>query len=129
MTEPAVLRSLADRVEREPPSRELQEAIATALGWECGADGQSVFWRDPATDAWQMGLPEWLTSIDAAASMMPEGWRVASLFMWPDPKEWRCTMIRSGESECGIAPTEPQARVAAALRARAAEGGGDADPR
>lgn len=97
------LLTLANRVETEHPTPELTALVLTAIGSEA----------EPGN------APDPLTSIDDAARLVPEGW---ILFM----------VIQTGggisatlgplhlpdhDGSFGMAPTEPRARTAAALRA------------
>lgn len=64
------LLALADRCEREEPSAELQQAIGLALGWTWKI-GVSTRWFEPnGTEAHR--LPDWLHSLDAAVTLVPE---------------------------------------------------------
>lgn len=67
MTSAAVLLSLAERAEREEPSRKLDVAIQMAAG------GHKVF-LPPA--------PPYTTSLDAAVTLVPEGaeWEMTNLY-------------------------------------------------
>lgn len=115
------LLKLAERVEREEPSRELAEAIARRLGWE--RDYTDNFWiSGPGTGrGLHIELPFWLTSLDAAASLV-KGWRVLEVRQRLDGW-WVCVLQNQHRTkvETGMAPTEPRARTAAALRAIAME--------
>lgn len=104
-----VLLALADEVERQEPSYVLEYDIGDALTPD--------------------GLPTprpYMTSIDAAASAMPAGWRIWVL----DQTDTGVAVTLHCPSAGGFlvvsaeAPTEPRARTAAALRAMAAEVGG-----
>lgn len=99
------LLGLADRCEREEPSRALRCEIAEALGLSV----------DPA--------PRMLDSIDAAATLVPEGWHILELEDAYDDSWVSCVLYKNADSKCaaGVAPTEPRARTAAALRALAQE--------
>ena len=113
------LSEIATRVEVEPPTCELLEGIACALGW-LQHDKAPLFWRPREGHDW-IKLPPWLSSIDAAASLMPEGWRV-SVDQYRDV--WKCIAVKGlpiAFSLVGCAKTESQARTAAALRALQAE--------
>ena len=99
-----VLRALADRCEREEPSRELGAAIARACGWL----------GHPVPD-------NFCTSLDAAVTLVPPG------------HVWRAGAGRDGYADVAVrgigfdldaghtwAKTAALALCAAALRARAA---------
>lgn len=97
----SILLELADRCEREEPSRALDAAIKAAV---IGGGG--------------MPKP-YTTSLDAAASLAPEHWYVAEIHF--DIDGWNATLSLglAGDTVSGNnAPTEAMARVAAALRAR-----------
>jgi hypothetical protein len=119
------LPSLAYRVETEPPSQELQSDIALAVGWRLLPSNWGwKTWICPSTRRCAE-LPPWLTSIDAAASLMPEGW-LAHVFQYNTSATTfgdRCLVYGlctdSGLVVGSRAPTEPLARTAAALRAQA----------
>jgi len=68
------------------PSRELDAEIALANGWTftkmkpengCGGD-KHPYWRRPGETEWYMrtlaGPPRYTESIDAALTLVPEGW-------------------------------------------------------
>lgn len=126
MTDPATLLALADRVEREAPSRELFVAMATALGWRRGVEGLC---RISPKGIPHEREPNWLYSIDAAISLIPHGW------VWVAG----CDFEQPGFARihwCGItaddrpltvqsdgAATPAAALCAAALRALARESG------
>lgn len=130
---PADLTTLAARTEREPPSRELEAEIAFALGLDLGqVNGRTfrqafMWWMETGDDidglCRHWNVPRWLTSLDAAASAMPEGIEVV-VVQFAVNAGWLCRALRGYKllSE-GNAPTEPQARTAAALRAQEAAGG------
>lgn len=105
-----VLLALADRVEREEPSFDLSSALKQAIGHD-----------DPL---WH--FRPYLTSLDAAASAMPKGWRIWMI----DQSDTGFAVTMHRPSAIGSlvvsaeAPTEPRARLAAALRAMAVEVGG-----
>lgn len=121
MTDTVTLRALAARVETEAPSRELQEAIASGLGYSESAHSQG-WWQLAGTREWDW-LPLWLTSIDAAVALMPVGWTIVGI-MEEETGMW-CAEALPRETRVGIeegnAPTEPQARAALALRCMAAD--------
>ena len=111
MTTRADLLRLADRVEREEASVELDGCVAAAINEAPGITGR--LWR-------------YTSSLDAAASLVPEG---ALVSVDQHASDWEyCVTLLTGrflisadEEWYGIAPTEPRARAAAALRARAQE--------
>lgn len=104
MTTPEALNALADRVEREEPSLELEEAIFDALGFE------------PFTKP----FGNFLRSLDAAVTLVPEGrtWTLESA----SDESSSCVLGRRNWLDChSIAKTPAAALTAAALRARAAD--------
>lgn len=123
----AELLALAQRVETEEPSRELVGEVAHAFGWQNVRLTPSYTGYDYVGDApdgsscgcW---IPNWLHSLDAAASLMPPGWRVVEMRQRLDGF-WVCVFQNQYRTEIvtGKAPTEPEARTAAALRAIAQE--------
>ena len=101
------LLALAARVEAlEGPCREADADIAAAV---------------------QRPSPEWIVrtiaptataSLDAAASLMPEGWYAYSVCDFtPLGATWRVTLARDDTRADAPGHTEPLARTAAALRA------------
>lgn len=115
---PADLRALASRVETEEPSDALNEDVARALGWK---HYDRSWWIPPELDTDVDHLSDFLTDLTAAASAMPEGWRFVKITC----HNGICTVDARRPSPwldvISHAPTEPRARVAAALRARAAD--------
>lgn len=109
---PEVLRQLAEEVERlEGPNRNthLEWRIEVALGRPVEAIAP---------------VRPYTSSLDAAASLMPEVFRVAAVRQLP-PEEsgWQATAWKPPPRnmlENARGATEPLARTAAALRARAA---------
>jgi len=141
----AQLEALAARVEAaQGADRELDEAVARATGWdtECGE-----LWWTPAQVAerrrlkvsrWRhqpVSLPAYTASLDAAASLVPSGWRVSQVGEWDHDTlrtrgPWFAILIPAGKSDdfswvtkarCNHAATPALALTAAALRARAME--------
>lgn len=73
------LRELVERLEAaEGPSRELDAEIARALGWKDVGIGphapQTVKWVRPDGSETFNRLPAYTASIDAALTLVPEGW-------------------------------------------------------
>lgn len=105
MTTAAELEAVALRVEREEPSRRLDE------------------WLSGMFSAGAEVLP-YTTSLDAAASLMPSGWVVNDV-MQSIHGSWYVRLWPTDASAIGMAegnaPDEPRARTAAALRAMAQE--------
>lgn len=121
------LRALAARVRTEEPSDALRDAVLIAMEWI--TDGRGVWWRYVSPDGTlRPSPPNPLTSIDAAAALMPEGW----ILTIETPSGMGCTVDGAWDygdepdpEDClsiyAEAPTEPRARTAAALLAMAAE--------
>lgn len=111
------LLELADRCEREEASRELDCAVAKATGWSFNNRHAIFCWRDPG-GKYQTDFPYYTTSLDAAVTLVPEGWRLSTCLQ---RIHGGCLVAfdRPGHYCRAEAPTEPQARCAAALRARA----------
>lgn len=112
---PAEYEALALRVETEEPSRKLDAEIGRAIGWR----------QHPDVEGFAIA-PRWTSSLDAAASLMPDGWEVADLYQFrrahEDTLRWRCGLYRDLKTDAqGTADTEPRARTAAAIRAIAME--------
>lgn len=122
---PTELNALACRVETETPSEDLCIAVLTAFGWTLDGD-----WWTRTTPAGTdrvsyVSLPNPLQRLDDAAALMPEGWRVQMIDQNRDRNRWFCALDTLNDDNyptvVGYAPTEPQARTAAALRARMVE--------
>ena len=105
MTAPADLLELAERCEREEPSRELDAAIKAAL---LGGGG--------------MPKP-YGSSLDAAVTLLPaRSWYPVALGYDGEDYHFALTLGIGGDDfVVGVANTEPMARCAAALRARASQ--------
>ena len=131
MTDRATLLALADRIERELPSRELDSAIWEATGgmtkekeqhcWDwCHRQDGTVLTREMFIEAW---APEFTSSLDAAATLIQEGSFWTILMNSP---EYEAAVVPPGAAFATEpfhyyeAPTPAQALCAAALRARAA---------
>lgn len=117
------LPALIARVEAATgPDRELDAEIALATGWERGEAG--AFWREPGTRLWSGYYPNPTASLDAAVSLVLEGWRFVGLTYVPIRRQWHCTLeAPDGGLVHGAAKTEQHARTAAALRAWQAQEG------
>ena len=70
MSESDELRALADRVEREEPSRELDAAVLGACGHQAVNRGQRMGWeyRQNGFGIWR-SMPSPTTSLDAAVTL------------------------------------------------------------
>jgi hypothetical protein len=138
---PTALRALADRIEHEAPSRELDAEIAQAIHpgsewrpystrgrikWLFASNGRILVY---GTD----GLERYTSSLDAAATLMPDKlyWLLSKGRTRPDEPIYGAQAFRPGNDvPFGEAETDTSAAAAlcsAALRARAAMVGDDAD--
>jgi hypothetical protein len=104
MTKADELNALADKCEREEAGRKLDRAIAATIN---GGD------HFPYCLAYT-------TSLDAAVSLVPEGWRASDLCWDGDNCRFCLFHEASWRHASAAAKSEVMARVAAALRARAA---------
>ena len=118
------LRALAARVQTEEPTEALRDAVLIACGW---THHYRDMWITTSGDLAASPIPNPLTSLDAAAALMPEGLFVS--FENTRAGDWRAAVHRPiiGTDDFDLvtqvhAPTEPQARTSAALEAMAAEG-------
>lgn len=107
------------------PSRELDVAIVYALYPDIGpyaahcAGDPPIFWFDPY---YKQECPLFTASIDAALSLVPEGWRVYALQQFTvDTAKWACGLdMRYGPGQVLVreAPSPAIALCIAALKAR-----------
>ena len=68
------IKELAARVEAlDGDDLHTRVDIALALGWTSKAVGQVIAWYAPGDPHMKAGPPQWLTSIDAAMTLVPEG--------------------------------------------------------
>lgn len=126
----AALRRAIEMLERGEAGREVDEAIALAIGWKPHpAPEQSHYWQSPDKSQWVLGTSDYSTSIDAAVTLVPDGWTVGGLRQ-DDRKCWHAE-LREGHATsfdrviivpCAlIGFRSPAAALAlAALRARLA---------
>lgn len=118
MTTPADLLSLAERVEKEGASRELADAVCAALGIRTGGIGQD----DDGWFRWvrDHDCPNPLTSLDAVKTL--EGDRSIEVF---NNEHGTFAIVDMPVEQFRGTTTgdhaEPRARLAAVLRALAAE--------
>jgi hypothetical protein len=138
---PAERNALADRIEAEAPSRELDAAIYNAVPdgpnrkaerlpvdrWESRFDdGWRTMWAD-REDKYCEPLKRYTTSLDAAMTLVPEGWFV-DISIRPERFKPSAAYTHPSKVRRGLwyrveASTRPQAVCAAALRAQAQEAG------
>lgn len=103
---------LADRCEREGPSRDLDKAILRALGFTWRG---MAYWSADDKTMWQ-GPTQFTSSLDAAVTLVPADdiWDVTSTgSAWCMPQDL-------GEQSIGRGQTPALALCVAALRARSA---------
>ena len=117
---------LSDRVEALAgdigPFNPIREDIARAIGWRFVREGRPIgcVWYDP--DGRARALPNWPASLDAAMTLVPEGW-IVDLSIYVEEgaeallRDDRVNQTRLSNQE-GSAPTPALALCAAALRAR-----------
>jgi len=142
MTTRAELEALAERVEREEPSRELDALVCIAV--RARPPGDHNMWVDTKFPLWRPhrapgrvevlhhdGLPgvhwearAYTTSLDAAVTLVPSGalWWVGTT---RDTSRARVYVDFSYDTPSGNAATPAAALTAAALRARAMEARND----
>lgn len=104
------LLELAARVEAATgPDRELDWAIADAVGFKGSIHKRTI-------------EPFYTKSLDAAMTLVPEGWRVSDFTQWENESgAWSIMLLRVGhkhQAKDADAKTGPLAICAAALKAR-----------
>lgn len=119
---PTALSALAERVCIDEPSDELRDAVLIAMGWERVKDPEprGIWWIAP-DGFWGECPPNPLTSIDAAAALMPDG-RLVAVTEYASGR-WVVSAYAFAFGPpiiVGDAPDEPRARTAAALMVMAA---------
>jgi len=105
--------------------RELDAAIATQAGWDVRYDRNDPepYYQPVPEYSWQKVLP-YTASVDAALTLVPEGWTTHHYGQGPSgkPHTWNLCCIRDGEQRYthteGRAPTPALALCIAALQAR-----------
>lgn len=114
------LLDLAERCEQATgPDRELDSLIAEACGVEVKRRPKyrrgHYIGGQPVQTGWKEDPPKFTASLDAAMTLVPEGWRKRML----DSDEWRCiceVWNDDTDEEIGVqAATWPLALCAAAL--------------
>lgn len=129
MTTPAEYRAIAARV---MAGEATNEEIGIALGWVQCAPSAGLWWRNPsdAGSDWVMGLPRFLTSLDAAAALFAplreRGWEM-QVTVAPGENVNATAVPPDEDADIddvidAAAPDERAARVALALLCLAAEG-------
>jgi len=121
------LNALADRVEQEEPSRELDAAVLVACGHQAVNRGQRMDWeyRQNGVGIWR-SMPSPTISLDAAVTLTD--WCIAHLSEMGGDGLPMCALtdgMREATGYCLNSPTSgvtalARALCAAALRARAA---------
>lgn len=112
---------LADRIERaDGPSRELDAEIAVASGqYRADRHRPGSFFKADQPNHSSLGVPAYTSSLDAAMSLVPEGWGEGKI-LWVGG-ECYVTLSRSHPENMeakGEAATPAPALCAAALRAK-----------
>lgn len=116
---PDALRALAKRVAEEQPSRELDVEVHVACGLGYATHNGHVAM---GSSCGAYGVGHYTTSLDDAETARPKSCVPISIFYDGDGRAVASTeMIFSGVDIEARAPTEPQARTAAALLALAAD--------
>jgi hypothetical protein len=124
MSKTAELNALADRCEREEPSRELDAAVLIACGHQAVNRGPRMGWeyRPKGFGIWR-SMPSPTTSLDAAVTLEPKDAQEICVRKYRNGGHYVRITLASGKpaySESFALPiTEAAARCAAALRARA----------
>lgn len=102
------------------PSRELDWAIAESLGWTRCQVGQVIACYAPGDPHMKAGAPRYTASIDAALTLVPEGWHM-SVNTTVGALLQGSAAVRDrdgGPSFASAASTPALALAAAALKAR-----------
>lgn len=91
---------LIARLQAGPASLELDEVFARAIGWTTGflrdnVIGDEIVWRSPL-GATKAQAPTFSTSIDAAVTVIPEGWR------------WTLAQDKDGSFICFLGTSDAQ---------------------
>lgn len=135
MTKRDELLALAERVEAlTGPDRETNARIALAAGWVCLRERtrkRHGLWGAPGYIMNDDGFchkdpPAFTASLDAAMSLVPDGWYIDRLHQWVgDNFRWSCDLAKKDLSlACPVSvencATPALALTAAALRALAA---------
>lgn len=133
MTDKATLLALAERVEAlTGPDASTNADILRAFGWTSGNGGIAVR-PDGSLSSW---VPDYLGSLDATMTLVPEGCLFHVRSLWDGPETWGyahvhtyaedaedCDGKRHLDDYVGNAATPALALTAAALRAHAAIAG------
>lgn len=138
---------LIERLERaEWPSRELDAEIDAFLGWAplanpTSAGGLIDMMVSPSGETVRRTVPHYTASIDAALTLVPEGWRIAGFVEYGNGMKWKgriyCALVPSDLSHlprtyaahsaaavrCDHAATPAIALCIAALKAKEADNG------
>ena len=111
---------LSERVEAHNggDSWPLRVDIAEALGWTSKPVGGVIAWYAPEEpDVMKAGPPKWLTSLDAAMPLVPEGWE-GVIHIGSDPSAGLFMLHNSRSHKNSRAATPAIALCAAALKVR-----------
>ena len=114
--------SLADRVEREGITSELNHILANVWGWHFHADryeaGRFAAWHKNNAGQWKKYSPDF-ANLQTVADHTPDGWVLLTLGEFTD--RWECELVKGATVVGASATTEAGARIAAILRAKGAE--------
>jgi hypothetical protein len=96
--------------------------IATHLGWKCELIGHAYGWRPPDKHQRPFALPpRWLTSLDAAVSLIPKYWFISEMTQCDSQGRCHVTLkysLLSGLQAEGFGEDMEPALCVAALRAQ-----------
>ena len=101
------------------PDREVDWQIAESLGWTRRQVGQVMAYYAPNDAIMKAGPPKWTASIDAAMTLVPEGWGF-KLRRWAAGRACAGVYPPEGADDWREAATPVLALCAAALLAREA---------
>lgn len=101
-------------------SRELDEAIADALGWMRGGE----FWWKPPGGDYRMGAPGFTQSLDAALTLVPDGYSPNISGPVLHRPVWGCDMrlLRTNSFPDGLGRSAPTPALAVCISALKAQG-------
>ena len=137
MTDAATLIALAERVEgHSETENKLNEEIALVAGWQ-KLTYENIWFKAGGFDDPEYRIPpDFLSSADAAMTIIPSEWSISCLEWWPIQKSARARLLQNkklggpspewADENCRIvvtAATLPRAITTAALRAQAKEMG------
>ena len=98
------------------PDRELDAAICKALGWKTWERTDGKPWEAQNIERGWFNMPAFTASLDAAMTLVPEGWSVA-LHAHSENENRACVYYGLAAETFSYAATPALALCAAALRA------------